>query len=245
MIKDVFYGIKVYSNALSIIKQLKLWKFFLIPTIIGLFLGGSFIVIAYNLSDNIGSYISDFWTFEFGKLVVEKLSSFIGGVAVLLVGLIVYKHLLMALSAPFMTPVSEKVEAFIRNNDEVVSKLSGIEQLTRSLKLNISNLFKEMLITLPLMLLSFIPVIGLLFTALIFYYQSYFAGIGNMDYTIERHLDYKESKQFYKKNKGVAVGNGLVFTLMLFIPFVGILISLPFATVAATIVSLDKLKTIK
>ena len=63
-----------------------------------------------------------------------------------------------------------------------------------------------------------------------------------MDYTLERHLNYKESQAFYRKYKGVAVGNGIVFTLLLFIPFVGIMISLPVATVAATLETVKKLK---
>ena len=105
----------------------------------------------------------------------------------------------------------------------------------RSLRLNVRNLFKELIITLPLMLLSLIPVVGLIAVVLIFYFQSYYTGIGNMDYTLERHLNYSESKKFIKKNKGIAIGNGAVFTLMLLIPFIGIMLTLPVATVAATI----------
>ena len=58
---------------------------------------------------------------------------------------------------------------------------------------------------------------------------------------MERHLKYKESIVFVKKNKGVAVGNGLVFILMLLIPFFGIMLTLPVSAAASSIETLKKL----
>ena len=55
-----------------------------------------------------------------------------------------------------------------------------------------------------------------------------------MDYTLERHYGYKESVQFVKRHKGVAIGNGIIFTIMLFIPVVGVLLVLPLSVTAAT-----------
>jgi len=241
MIKDIINGIRAYFKAIKIIKELNLWKYFLIPVILGLFLGLIFISTAYSLSDNIGNLISRYWKFDFGKGIVQSISNFIGGISVLLIGIMLYKHILMALSSPFMTPVSERVEKYL-NGYIRKDNIKPINQLIRSIKLNSINLVKELILTIPLMILSFIPLIGIFFMVLTFYYQAYFAGIGNMDYTLERHLNYKESQAFYRKYKGVAVGNGIVFTLLLFIPFVGIMISLPVATVAATLETVKKLK---
>ena len=244
MIKDIFEGINAYFKAIKLINKLKLGKYFLIPAGLGLLLGILFIGTAYGLSDNIGAFIAKYWKFDFGKGVVQSISSFIGGISVLLIGIMLYKHILMALSAPFMTPLSEKVEKHLTGNIRK-DTVKPMHQLVRSIKLNIKNLILELIITIPLMLLSFIPIIGIFFMVLTFYYQAYFAGIGNMDYTLERHLNYKESAVFYKKYKGVAVGNGLVFTGLLFIPFVGVMLSLPIATVAATIETVKKLQEFK
>jgi CysZ protein len=241
MLEDIINGIKAYFKAIAVIKSLNLWKYFLIPAGIAILLGVILITSAFSLSDNIGVFLIKYWKFDFGKGIIQSISSFIGGISIILLGIVLFKHILMALSAPFMTPVSEIVEqninCYIRKN-----KIKPIHQLIRSIKLNFVNLLKELIITLPLLVLSFIPIIGLFFMLLIFYYQAYYAGIGNMDYALERHLDYKQSHSFYKKHKGVAVGNGIVFTLLLFIPFVGIIISLPIATVAATIESIKKLE---
>jgi len=242
MIKDISKSIQSYFIALKLINQLKLWRFFLVPILIGLFLGLAFITTAVNLSDNLGNYLANYWTFDFGKSFITGLSSWIAGLLIIILGIIIFKHVLMALSAPFMTPVSEKVEAFLTKKAIVKNnKASFVAQLVRAIRLNARNLLKELAITLALMLLSLIPVIGILAIILIFYFQSFYTGVGNMDYTLERHLDYKQSKQFIKKHKGIAIGNGAVFTVMLLIPFVGIMLTLPIATVASTIDTIEKL----
>lgn len=247
MIKDFASSVGRYFQALQIIKKLKLWKYFLVPVFLGLVLGGIFIGTAYGLSDNIGVAISSYWPWEFGKGVVETMSSFIGGLSIVILGILLYKHILMALSSPFMSPVSEKVEEYLTGEPipKVESKKEFMQILMRSIRLNVRNLLIELAITLPLMLLSLIPVVGIVATILIFYVQSYYTGFGNMDYTLERHLNYADSKRFVKKHKGVAVGNGLVFTFMLFIPLVGIMLTLPIATVASTIDTVKKLHPTK
>lgn len=242
-VKDFFSSINSYFKAIKLINKLKLWKFFLVPALLGLLIGGILFTTAYALSDNLGHFISDFWRWNFGRNFVTNLSTWIGGFFIIILGILVYKHLIMALAAPFMTPISEKIETYLTGKEcpKTESKREFFGQILRSLRLNARNLVIELLITLPLMVLSIIPVIGLVATALIFYFQSYYTGFGNLDYTLERHLNYRESQNFVKKNKGIAVGNGLIFTLMLFIPFFGIMLTLPISTVASTIETVRKL----
>lgn len=243
MVKDLINSIKTYFQAIGIIKKLNLWKYFLIPAGMGLILGGIFITTAYSLSDNIGALLSSYWPWDFGRSAVESMSTLFGGLFILVIGILLYKHILMAVSAPFMAPVSEKVEEYLTGVKvpKVESKSDFMRQLMRSVRLNVRNLIKELAFTLPLMLLALIPVVGIVATILILYLQSYYTGFGNMDYTLERYLNYKESKAFVKKNKGIAIGNGIVFTGMLFIPLVGIMITLPIATVASTVNTIKRL----
>lgn len=242
MIKDIVQSIQTYFKAIKLVNKINLWKYFLIPIVLGLLLGLIFISTAISLSNNFGTYLSDFWPFEFGKGIVTSMSSWIAGFLIIILSIILYKHTLMALAAPFMTPISERVEAHLTGKQVLDQpKTSFTAQLIRSIRLNLRNLLKELAITLPLMLLSLIPVIGLIGVFFVFYYQSFYTGFGNMDYTLERHLNYKESKAFVKKNKGIAIGNGAVFTAMLLIPFVGIMLTLPISTVAATIDTVDRL----
>ena len=91
-----------------------------------------------------------------------------------------------------------------------------------------------LLLTIPILLIGFIPIIGLISTPLLFLVQSYYAGFGNMDYTLERHLSYRQSIQFVRNHKGIALGNGMVFMMLLLIPILGIILVLPLSVTAAS-----------
>ena len=104
------------------------------------------------------------------------------------------------------------------------------------------NLVKELLITIPILLLKFIPVVNIFSTVLLFLVQAYYAGFGNMDYTLERHFKYRESINFVGKNKGIAIGNGIVFMLFLLIPVIGIILVLPISVTAASKETVELLK---
>ncbi|MDY0779788.1 EI24 domain-containing protein [Tenacibaculum sp. IB213877] len=234
MIKNILKGIQAYTNSFSLISKLKLWKYFAIPILISVLVAIVIVIIAFTLSDNIGHYIASIWKWDWGKETFEVISTFLSGLIIVAIGLILYKHIVMALSAPFMSPVSEKIENHLRGKTHQHRNTSFSEQLIRGIRINIRNLFKELLFTILILLLSFIPVIGILSSVLLLLVQAYYAGFGNMDYTLERHYKYKESIEFVRKNRGLAIGNGIVFILMLLIPVIGVILVLPLSVTAAS-----------
>ncbi|MFD2916943.1 EI24 domain-containing protein [Psychroserpens luteus] len=243
MIKNILKGIQAYTGALALISKLKLWKYFLVPIIISVITASLIALSAYGLSDNIGNYLAKVWPWDFGKDTFTWISTFIGVIVVVAIGLILYKHIIMALSAPFMSPVSEKIEAHLTGVEKHDHrKTSFKEQLWRGIRINVRNLGKELLITIPLLLLKFIPVVNIFSTILLILLQAYYAGFGNMDYTLERHFNYRDSVKFIRKNRGIAIGNGLVFILFLIIPFIGVILVLPMSVTAATIKTVELLK---
>jgi CysZ protein len=236
MLQNIISGMKAYFGVFDLISKLKLWKYFIIPMIISVVTATIIGFSAYGLSDNIGNFITKIWVWDFGKETFNFISNFIGGLIILILGLIVYKHVVLALSAPFMSTVSEKIEIHINGSlRHTHRKTSFQEQLWRGIRINIRNLVKEILITMPILLLKFIPVVNIFSTILLFLVQAYYAGFGNMDYTLERHLNYRESVNFIAKNKGVSIGNGIVFMLCLLIPVLGIIIVLPLSVTAASL----------
>ncbi|WP_340155392.1 EI24 domain-containing protein [uncultured Winogradskyella sp.] len=243
MINNILKGIKAYTGTFALISQLKLWKYFAIPIIISVVTAFIIGLSAYGLSDNIGRFIAKIWFWDWGKETFTAISTIIGGIVVIAIGLILYKHIIMAFSAPFMSPVSEKIEAHLtgveRHNHR---KTSFQEQLWRGIRINIRNLGKELLFTIPLLLFKFIPIVNIFSTALLFLLQAYYAGFGNMDYTLERHFKYKESINFVGKHKGIAIGNGIVFMLFLLIPVVGVILVLPMSVTASSINTVNLLE---
>lgn len=234
MIKNILKAIQAYFGAFQLITKLKLWKYFIIPIIISVLIATLIVIIAYALSDNVGHYIAEIWKWEFGKQAFEMLSTFFSGMLIIVIGLLLYKHIVMALSAPFMSPVSEKIEHYLTGEKYQHRKTSFQEQLVRGIRINVRNLLRELFFTIPILLVSFIPVMGFFSAILLFIMQAYYAGFGNMDYTLERHLKYKDSINFVKKNKGIAIGNGIIFMLFLLVPVIGVILVLPLSVTAAT-----------
>jgi CysZ protein len=235
MIKNIISGIKAYFGAFSLISKLKLWKYFVIPMLISFVTAILVFGSAYGLSDNIGGFISKIWIWDWGKDTFSSVSNFLGGLIIIVIGLILFKHIIMALSAPFMSPVSEKIEAhFTGSNPYSHRNTTFSEQLWRGIRINLRNLLRELLFTIPILLLKFIPVVNIFSTILLLMVQSYYAGFGNMDYTLERHFKYKESIQFVRKYRGLAIGNGIVFILFLLIPIIGVILVLPLSVTAAS-----------
>ena len=243
MIKNIISGIKAYFGAFSLISKLKLWKYFAIPMLISFITAIIIFGSAYGLSDNIGSFISKIWIWDWGKDTFTTISNVIGGLIIIVIGLILYKHIIMALSAPFMSPVSEKIEVHLTGNVRHNHRNTTFsEQLWRGIRINGRNLFMELLLTIPILLLKFIPIVNIFSTILLFVVQAYYAGFGNMDYTLERHFKYKESLQFVRNHRGLAIGNGIVFMLFLLIPVIGVILVLPLSVTAATLKTVDALE---
>jgi CysZ protein len=248
MIKNILKGIQAYAGTFKLINKLKLWKYFAIPMAISFFTAVLIGFSAWGLSDDLGAFISKIWFWEWGAETFRTISEFIGGLIILAVGLILYRHIVMALSAPFMSPVSEKIEKHLYGENHSHRNTSNAEQLWRGVRINVRNLLMELLLTLPIILIGFIPVVGIISSILLFLVQSYYAGFGNMDYTLERHYKYSESINFVQRNRGLAIGNGIVFMLVLLIPVIGIILVLPLSVTAAsteTLRVLENSKTLK
>ncbi|MDX1461773.1 MAG: EI24 domain-containing protein [Marinirhabdus sp.] len=234
MIKNVFRGISAYAGSLQLIRQLGLWKYFAVPILISVFTAVIIGLLAWSLNDNLGNFISKIWAFEWGAETFRTVSNFMGGIIIVAIGLVLYKHIILALSAPFMSPVSEKIEKHLLGAHYLHRDTSNAAQLWRGVRINTRNLLMEFLFTIPLLLLSLIPVLNIVTSVIIFLIQSYYAGFGNMDYTLERHYSYKESTKFVRNHSGIAIGNGLIFMTMLFIPVIGFILVLPLSVTAST-----------
>lgn len=235
MVQAVFDSVRAYGEALPIINKLGLWRYFVVPIIISIVVGVSIFIAAWGFSDDLGEFMARAWVWEFGKETFTVIAEIISFILITALGFIVYKAVVMALSAPFMSPVSEKIEAYMRPGEHYYRNTDFNDQLWRGIRINARNLTMELLWTVPLFFLGLIPVIGLIAPILLFCMQAYYAGFGNMDYTLERQYGYRESIRFVKRNRGTAIGNGLVFMTVLFIPVVGLILVLPLGVTAASL----------
>jgi CysZ protein len=76
----------------------------------------------------------------------------------------------------------------------------------------------------------------------LFIVGGYFYGFSTMDYTNERRrMKVGESINFIRTNKGIAISNGMIFSLWLFIPILGPIIAPITCSCGATLAIADKI----
>lgn len=240
MITGFIKGFTAYIVAFRFILKHSLYKHFIISGLISLAIGLSIFGLAYGMSDNIGHYLTNLYPFETGASYLASIITVLSGGAIGILGLLIFKYILLICISPFMGPLSAKVESIITQED-LSSKFSITQvsyEMIRGFRIAARNISREIFFTLFLMLLGFIPLITIFITPLILLIQSYYAGFSNFDYFLERRTNVSESVQYNKTNRGQTSGNGLAFLLLLFIPVLGLFFAPVLGTVAATITAL-------
>lgn len=246
MLSGIINGALAYIQALQITIKYNLWRYFFAPSLIAIVLGVSILGSAWKFSFEIGELLIQFYPFEWGKNTIEGIISVFGGLFILVLGLIIFKNLVIAFASPFMSILSSKVEQHLTGRQEETSIKIGkfIRDLTRGLTIALRNVTLELIFTIFLFVLGLFPLFTPFTTVLIFLVQAYFAGFGNIDFTLERYFNVRDSISFVKQNRGLAIGNGIVF-LGLFLTLIGFVFSLPLGTIAATCETLGRLEVKK
>jgi CysZ protein len=163
-----------------------------------------------------------------------------GGIMVRLILVFFYfslfKYLFLVIGSPLFAYLSEKTEAIIAGKDFPFSFAQMLKDMARSIKLALRNCLWQTVYTISILILSFFPVVGWITPVISAFVECYYYGFSMLDYSCERHkLSPAESIAFIAKRRGLAIGNGLVFYLMHFVPFLGWVLAPSYAVVAATI----------
>lgn len=241
MINDLFKGMSSYLTALQLTAKHRLWGYFVIPAILTILLGVAIFYSAWSLSDNIGDYLSRIYPWEWGAAYVDEIAQVFGGLLVAALGLIIFKNLVVALASPFMSFLSEKVERMVYGGDAPQFTVQQfISDLLRGMRIAIRLVVRELFFTVVLFLLGIIPVFAPVVPFALFAVQSYYAGAGNMDFTLERYYRVKGSVQFVRRHRGLAIGNGVIY-LLLYFSIIGFVFALPLSTIAGTLEAMKKI----
>lgn len=241
--KNMKMMIEEYLNAHRDIKRMNLtWGYF-IGGFVGIILLGIFYWISSMIGDWIFVKLENIFKIKDHIFIIRWIILFI--VRTTLVGIyyFFFKTLLLAILAPFFSYISEKVESNLLGVEYKFTFKENLNFVIRGIKIAGKSFFKEMLATIIVVCLSFIPVINLLVPILIFIIQSYFISFTFVDYTLERQkYDSEKTLDFMKKNKVVFTLGGSIFTMLYFIPIIGVFIAPLLSIVAFTKVTLRLLE---
>ncbi len=248
MLKEIIIAIQSYYAAHKFITQHKLWKWIMIPGIIYalLFIAG---IYFFWISSNTAV---DFILHQSGiKDWLESMQQgwlnffvIVGHIIIFMVLLFFYfslfKFLFLIIGSPVFAYLSEKTESILENKDYPFSFVQLLKDIFRAIRIALRNMLWQTVYVLSIFILAFIPVIGWIAPLIAVMVECYYFGFSMLDYSSERNkLSASESIRFIGNHKGLAIGNGLVFFIMHFIPFIGWVLAPSYAVVAATL-SLSK-----
>lgn len=155
------------------------------------------------------------------------------------------KYVVLIIMSPVMSLVSETAEGRLIGREYPFEWAQFIKDILRGIRIAVRNFLIEFGIIIGvwivnIIITSFLPFLaiitvpaGTLFT---FFIGAYFYGFATMDYTNERRrLNVRESVQFIRSNKGIALGNGSLFSLMMLVPYLGTYLGPIFGTIMCTV----------
>ncbi|MDZ7847649.1 MAG: EI24 domain-containing protein [Owenweeksia sp.] len=121
-----------------------------------------------------------------------------------------------------------------------------MRDLWRAIIINLRNFILEVLATLALGVLAFVPVVGLLSPLVMLLVQSYFFGFALMDYNAERHrMNRRSTQRWMRAHFWTVVGIGLIFHFAFLIPLAGWILAPIWGTAAGTLSFLNLAKKSK
>ena len=239
LFKNFGTGFSAYGKALNIIFTKGLWWYFIFPILLNIlfFIGGMFGI--GSLSDFIESWLTSLVAFDgdsfTGASFLEPISGYLSGIVGGMVWLVlkfafffvfatIGGYIVIICLSPVFAFLSEKTEEILTGNKYPFNGDQLVRDVVRGIMIAFRNMFIELGYMIVIFLLGlFIPFIGgIIGTIILFFIASYFYGFAFIDYTNERRrLTIKQSVQFIRANKGMAIANGMIFSFFMLIPFCG------------------------
>jgi CysZ protein len=244
LLKEIVLSIESYFRAHRFIRKHRLWKWIILPGVIYTLLFCIGIYFFVTSSNGAVSYLSDLIGID--RWLQEQKSGWLsfmfvmGGIMVRLILVFFYfslfKYLILIVGSPVFAYLSEKTEAILQGRDFPFSIMQLLKDILRGISMALRNTIWQTVYTVSILILSFIPVVGWITPIIALFIECYYYGFAMIDFSCERHrLSPTESVSFIGKNKGLAIGNGLIFYLMHIIPLIGWVLAPAYAVVAATL----------
>ena len=247
MLKEIVIAVQSWGEAHRFIREHRLFKWIIIPGIIYTLLFIAGMLVFWQSSDAVISWISRQLRIEvwLQKERSEWLSFIFVMMGMMLRLILVlfyfsfFKYLILIIGSPVLAYLSEKTEAIIEGKAHSVNWPELKKDCIRSIKLLLRNCSWQSFYLITLILLSFIPVVGWITPIIALLMECYYFGFSMLDYSFARiNFTPAQSIAFTSRHKGLAIGNGLLFYMM----HAAIIFAPAYAIIAATL-SVHKMKT--
>jgi CysZ protein len=239
VLKEIIIAFQSYTKAHHFIRTHNLLKWIIIPGILYSIL---FIVGIYFFWDSASIVVSWLGRLGIDRFLLHQKSAVLsyffvmGGLMVHLVLIFFYfslfKYLMLIIGSPLFTYLSEQTDALLSGKEYKMRFDREFRQgMLRGIRLAIRNSLWQTVYLICILILAFIPLIGWIAPVVCIFVECYYYGFSMLDYSCRHHLTPSASIAFINQRKGFAVGNGMVFYGLHFVP----VLAPAYAIIAATI----------
>jgi CysZ protein len=243
VLEEIINAVQSYFKAYQFIRKHRLWKWIIIPGIIYTIL---FLISMYFFFKTANSF-NEWLSLKTGlKTWLDKMNSGLLGflftvsaLTLLIIQLMLYfslfKYAWLILGSPVFAYLSEKTDSILQHKEYSFSLRQLLKDMARGIQIAIRNALWQTVYLFSILLLSLIPVAGLVTPLIALMIECYFYGFSMLDYNCQqRKMNTSDSIYFIGNHKGLAIGNGLVFYFIHLLPFIGWVLAPAYAVIAAT-----------
>lgn len=211
--QEFWIGLQSYILAIKFIHQHRLYWYFLIPAILMLLIyqvGNT--IINQDITHDLTNMNGIVWYFIQVAITIS--------ISLLLMRFT--KYIVVILLSPLLSHISQKCEKLLTGATYNFSLKQIIRDVKRGIRLSLRNILFEYFFFLIIVIIATIgwgkPEQSPLFY-ITFIIGFYFYGFSFIDYNNERRkLDERESIYFVRSHRGLAMGIGMVYSLLILVP---------------------------
>jgi len=223
----------VFKSVFVLFKA-ELRRYVIIPLIINISL---FSFTTYYVVSEFSSWMDSLlpsWLDWLNWLVIPLFT-----ISILIVVFYTFTIVANIIAAPFNSLLSAKYENMIRGNQDTENSETIMQLIVRTLSAELKKIIYILLWLIPLLIISFIPVINLISPFLWILFAIWMLSLEYLDYPMGNHNHYfPEVKQTAHKKKSMTLGLGSGLFILTTIPLVNF-IAIPAGVIAATKVYIE------
>lgn len=238
MLEQFFLGAHYVGKGAGIIQQAKLRRFVIIPIIINLF-------VFFGLIWLSGYYFASLLDTFLPAWLDWAIIQFILWTFFALLALVVFAYTFTLITnfiaAPFNSLLAEKVERYLTG--QTIETSDSFSQLLKSIPVTMASEIRKLIYLvmwmIPLIIISFIPVLNILSPALWLIFSAWMLSLEYTDYPMGNHgYTFGRIKKRMEQSRPLALGFGGVLTILTSIPLINI-VAMPIGVAGATALWVD------
>ena len=254
---SAWHGFKAVFQSFSFVAQHRLWPYYIYPILIDIVLSASILAVLIQYTDQLAAAcsqwlgVSSHQSAQYQSLwsLLTTAANYSIEIVIWVCSFVIYfifrKNLLILFSSPIMSLLSDRVSEIHTGVKTGFNGPQFVRGVWRSSLLSLRNVMVELLSSsiiffvtifiglwggpLAIIALPLLSVVG-------FMISSYYFGTSLVDYALERQqLSLAQTIQYNRKKRMGVIGIGAAFHVLLWIPFIGISLSVVLGTVGATL----------